>query len=103
MKKNNDTIKNIFHVINFLAFARNNLSSLKNKKLKEKELKKISMLEDFHTDIMKRYKKNGDYLTKDEMNKFLVLYQSCSLLYDLEFREFINGKEFHLQFDYSQK
>ena len=103
MKKNKEILKNLFHVINFLYFARDNFSLIKNKKLKEKKLKQISMLESWQADLSKKYIKNGDCLAEDEMKMFLVMYQTCSLIYDLNFKELINGKEFHLQFDYSQK
>ena len=103
MKENKEILKNLFHVINFLYFAKDNFSLIKNKKLKEKKLKQISMLEDWSSDLQKKYIKNSNHLTEDEMKKFFVMYQTCSLIYDLNFKELINGKEFHLQVDYSQK
>ena len=83
MKKNKEILKNLFHVINFLYFARDNFSLIKNKKLKEKKLKQISMLESWQADLSKKYIKNGDCLAEDEMKMFLVMYQTCSLIYDL--------------------
>jgi hypothetical protein len=57
------------------------------------------MLEDWKADLSKKYIKNGNYFTKDEMEKFLAMYQLCSIVYDTNFRQSISGKEFHLQFD----
>jgi hypothetical protein len=51
MKKNKEILKNLYYVINFLYFARDNFSLIKNKKLKEKKLKQISMLEDWSSDL----------------------------------------------------
>ena len=101
-KENNKILKNFFHVINFLYFARDSFSLLKDKKLKKTKLKQISMLEDWKVDLSKKYIKNGNYLTKDEMEKFLAMYQICSIVYDTNFRQLIGGKEFHLQFDYTE-
>jgi hypothetical protein len=100
--KNKEILKNFFHVINFLYFARDSFSLLKDKKLKKNKLKQISMLEDWQEDLSKKYIKNSNHLTKDEMKLFLVMYQTCSLIYDLNFREAIGGKEFHLQFNYTE-
>lgn len=102
MKKNKEILKNLFHVINFLYFARDNFSLIKNKKIKEKKLKQISMLEDWSSDLQKKYIQNSNHLTENEIKKFFVMYQTCSLIYDLNFKELVDGKEFHLQFDYSQ-
>ena len=68
MKKNKEILKNLFHVINFLYFARDNFSLIKNKKLKEKKLKQISMLESWQADLSKKYIKNGEQYSIPEFN-----------------------------------
>jgi hypothetical protein len=101
MNKNNEILENFFHIINFLYFAREQFLLLKNEETKKTKLKQISMLADWSIDFSIRYKKNGNNFTYDELKYFLKIYQTCSLIYDLNFRQLIGGKQFHLQFNYS--
>ena len=107
MKKNTNQLKYLFHCINFLHVAEELYSSVKVKdseiKFKDEKLKHVNSLKellDYHMEI---YSKNNNSFDKKQFEHFFRVYDSCSKLYEKDFRKNIGGKDFMIQFDFSPK
>ena len=101
-KVNSKHLGYLFHCINFNHFARTIYSKIKNKKLRETKTGIIIMNEDLLSVYMEKFNKTKSFNKKD-LKGFIKIYNFLSTLYERDFRSEINGKPFHLEFDYSEK